>query len=87
MQNSSIQNPSKVDRARERLDQAVARLEQALKNQAAAAGAAGDKPNPEFEKELNALRDENSHLNTINETVSGRLNDAIGRLRTVLGEA
>ena len=82
MKNSSLQKPSKVDRARVRLDSAVARLEKALAKQ----GGSGVDQNPELEKQMDDLRDENSKLKTINDTVADRLDHAIGRLRAFIGE-
>jgi hypothetical protein len=86
---SILQKPSKVERARARLDAAVDRLEVALTNRAM--NAAGDNPDSEIvrdlEAELETLRGQNAHLKTVNETVSGRLDGAIGRLKDVIGEA
>ncbi len=84
--NPSLQKPSKVERARARLDSAVARLEAALVKQGEAQGSSGDGPNADMARELDLLRDENSSLKAIDETVSGRLDNAIGRLRAVIGE-
>ncbi len=86
---SILQKPSKVERARARLDAAVDRLEVALTNRAM--NAAGDNPDSEIardlEAELETLRGQNAHLKTVSETVSGRLDGAIGRLKDVIGEA
>ncbi len=83
-----MQKPSKVERARARLDSAVARLETAINRRADAA--AGDdalsQPSGAILKELEGLRVENSQLKDLGETVSGRLDAAIGRLRSVIGE-
>jgi len=81
-----LQKPSKVDRACTRLDNAVARLEQAFEKRGDVQAPAGAGPDPETVRELDALRDENSKLKTINDTVSDRLENAIGRLRSVIGE-
>jgi len=81
---STLIKPSKVERARVRLDAAVARLEKALKQQGGAAAVSVD---PNLARELEALRDENSRLRGVNETVSARLDSAIGRLNAVIGEA
>ena len=82
----SLQKPSKVERARARLDSTVARLEEALNKQGNVQNPSGDGPNADRTLELDRLRDENSRLKANNETVSGRLDNAIGRLRTVIGE-
>ncbi len=85
MKKPTLKKPSKVERARVRLDTAVARLEKALGQQGG-----GSPPAPGDEvrtRELEALRGENSRLREINETVSARLDGAIGRLNAVIGEA
>ncbi len=81
----TLKKPSKVERARVRLDAAVARLEKALEQQGGSTpSASGDEVQT---RELEALRGENSRLREINETVSARLDGAIGRLNAVIGEA
>ena len=86
---SNLHKPSKVERARSRLDAAAARLEAALNSRTITAS--GEIPDSELsrklEAELDSLRGKNAHLKTVNETVSGRLDAAIGRLRDVIGEA
>ena len=88
MTKSNLQKPSKVERARARLDGAVARLEAALESRTITAS--DGHPDPELtrklEAELETLRGQKAHLKTVNETVSERLDGAIGRLRDVIGE-
>ena len=72
----NLQKPSKVERARVRLEGAVTRLERA----AATAGPAA------LARELQGLKDENADLKALTTTVTERLDVAIGRLRTVIGE-
>ena len=85
MKKPTLKKPSKVERARARLDAAVARLEMALGQQGGATPpASGAEVQP---RELEALRGENSRLKEINQTVSARLDGAIGRLNAVIGEA
>ncbi len=85
MKKPILKKPSKVERARVRLDAAVARLEKALGQQGGSIPpASGDEVQI---RELEALRGENSRLREINETVSARLDGAIGRLNAVIGEA
>ncbi len=85
MKKPTLKKPSKVERARVRLDAAVARLEKALRQQdGSTPSASGDEVQT---RELEALRGENSRLMEINETVSARLDGAIGRLNAVIGEA
>lgn len=76
MKKPSLQKPSKVERARGRLDAAVARLEQAATTAEPAAVA----------REIKGLMDENADLKALNATVAERLDAAIGRLRNVIGE-
>lgn len=85
MKKSTLKKSSKVERARVLLDDAVARLEKALGQQG------GPTPSPSGDevqtREMEALRGENSRLKEINQTVSARLDGAIGRLNAVIGEA
>ena len=81
---SNLQKPSKVERARARLDSAVMRLEAALESRAANTG--GGIADDELTRELESLRGETAHLKAVNETVSGRLDGAIGRLKAVIGK-
>jgi len=82
---ANLQKPSKVKRASTRLDAAVARLEAALESRTLSTS--GEGLDPELSRELETLRGQNAQLRTVNETVSGRLDGAIGRLKDVLGEA
>ncbi len=84
----NLQKPSKVERARARLDGAVARLEAAINQRAQSLSGehALDAPSGAILQELEGLRDENARLKALNETVSGRPETAIGRLRSAIGE-
>ncbi len=85
MKKTTLKKPSKVERAQSRLDAAVARLEKALRQQGGGSPlASGDEAQAQ---ELEGLLSENSRLREINETVSARLDGAIGRLNAVIGEA
>lgn len=85
MKKPALKKPSKVERARVRLDGAVARLEKALgQRDGGSSPASGDEAGI---REMEALRGENSRLREINETVSARLDGAIGRLNAAIGEA
>ncbi|MAY66030.1 MAG: hypothetical protein CMM77_02750 [Rhodospirillaceae bacterium] len=64
-----------MDRAFERVEGALSRLEKAVQARGAAAGDGGDAA---------ALRAENDRLQTVTEEVKGRLDGAIGRLEKVL---
>lgn len=77
--NPTTQKPVQLERARERLDQAVARLEAALN----ARGEVGDS---KLAEELAAIRSRNAALQEVNEVVSTRLDDAIRRLKSMLTE-
>jgi hypothetical protein len=72
----ALRKPSKVERARVRLEAAVTRLERAV----ATAGPAA------LAHELQGLREENADLKALTGTVTERLDVAIGRLRSMIGE-
>ena len=82
---ASLQKPSKVERALEHLDKAVARLEAAIEGGARLASQ-GDGETAAPAGEIEALREENSRLRALNENVSDRLDGAIERLRAAIGE-
>lgn len=77
MTNTSIQKPSQVTRARERLNKAVDRVEAALK-------ARGQSDDDGLAKELEAMRGKNAALKESHRTVSERLDITIDRLKTML---
>lgn len=77
----TLQKPSKVERARMSLDEAVARLETAV----ARRRDEGDADGAVSAAELEGLRDENVRLKALNETVAERLDATIGRLKVVIG--
>ncbi len=89
MKKPNLKKPSKVELARTRLDGAVARLEEALDRRLDSLPDAAGKPPAEtpsaLVEELESLRDENAKLKGLNEIVTTRLDAAIGRLRTVIG--
>ena len=89
MKKPNLIKPSKVERARAHLDGAVARLEEALDRRLDSLPDAARKPAAEtpsaLVEELESLRDENSKLKGLNEIVTTRLDAAIGRLRTAIG--
>lgn len=62
----------KAERARQRLDKAVAELERAVESRLAVAA------------DLDAMRRENARLRSINDTVSKRLDSTIERLHALL---
>jgi len=76
----NISKSSQVVRARERLEKAVARLDRAFAN----------KPEPSvpgsdlMAEEIAALKAENARLQEVTRTVSGRLEQSIGKLKAVL---
>jgi hypothetical protein len=85
---TTIHKPSKVDRARERLSDAVARLESALPDPAD--GATGSEETTtkitELMAETETLQSENNRLRTANRQVSERLGVAIGRFKRAIGD-
>ena len=89
MKKPNLKKPSKVERARARLDSAVARLEEALDRRLDSLPDAARKSTAEtplaLVEELESLRDENAKLKGLNEIVTTRLDAAIGRLRTAIG--
>lgn len=78
MANTQLHKPARVERAWDRLEKAVSRLDAAL----AARDGAG--PDPETERALEEARDENVRLRETADDLSRRLDGAIARLRTVL---
>ena len=66
----------RLERPRERLEQAVKRLEAALETHARKSG--------DSDAALSAAAEENAELKTLNRAVSGRLDTAIGRLKSIL---
>ena len=89
MKKPNLNKPSKVERARIRLNGAVTRLEEALDRRLDSLPDAAGKPTAEtpsaLVEELESLRDENAKLKGLNEIVTTRLDAAIGRLRTAIG--
>lgn len=71
-----------AERASAHLDSAVARLEAAVTARLAPGGPGG---NGAGAADVEAVRAENATLKDVNATVSRRLDDAIGRIRSVLG--
>lgn len=88
---TTFHKPSKVERARERLDTAVKRLETALSENPRAGASAGDHAEVgeqvvALQIEVQALQSENTSLRNINSQVSDRLDSAIGRLKLAIGD-
>lgn len=81
MTSTQIQKPARVQRALERLDRAMGRLEAA-----AAARVEAPASDTASAAELEAARNDNARLREANETVTRRLEQTILRLRSVLGE-
>ena len=81
MNNTTIPTPSRVDKARDRLENAVARVEAALANRVSSVAA-----DPDPDAEIEQTRAENASLREANVVVSQRLDAVIDRLKTVLEE-
>lgn len=75
---AEIMKSAQPQKAWERLDQAVSRMEAAAKARSARSDA------PDDSKELDDMREKNSALRETNDIVSARLDGAINRLRTIL---
>ena len=73
-----VPTPSPLERARQRLDRAVARLEASVDH-----AMGGDR---EVSDALDAVRQENAALKEVAETAARRLDVAIDRLRTALDD-
>ena len=83
MKKLDLQKSSKLVRASARLDAAVERIEAALSVQKLFSSdkIADFELAKELDSELVFLRSENTRLKMVNKTVSGRLDEAIGRLK------
>ena len=83
MKKTDLQKSSKLVRASVRLDAAVERIEAALSVQNLSSSDKITDPDlaKELVSELVVLRSENARLKIVNKTVSGRLDEAIGRLK------
>ena len=71
---------SDLTAARDQLEKAIARLETALSEQP------GDTGNAAVDKALQDARADYQNLREVAESVSGRIDDVIARLRVTLGE-
>jgi len=78
MSDSVMNSATSLERAFERLAEAVDRLEHAIE-------AASHRPAPENEGELEAVRSEGAQLRETHELIAEQLNSTIARLRGVLG--
>ena len=72
---------SDLTAAREQLEKAIARLETALSKQPRGTG------NPALDKALQDAHANYQNLREVAESVSGRIDDVIARLRATLGES
>lgn len=75
---AEIMKSSQPQKAWERLDQAVSRMEAAAKVRLARSDS------PDGSGELEAMRERNAALRETSDAVSARLDGAISRLRTIL---
>lgn len=86
VQKPNLIKPSKLERARHRLEGAVTRLEEVAEQRWEAPAAPEDDSSGFTASKFEVLRDENARLRGLNETLSQHLDVAIGRLRAVIGE-
>ncbi|MDP6785713.1 MAG: hypothetical protein QF830_06020 [Rhodospirillales bacterium] len=80
MATANSRNKGGLERPRERLEKAVTRLEAALEARDHKSG----ESDAALATSLAAAEAENARLTTLNRAVSGRLDSAIGRLKTIL---
>ncbi len=80
MTNANFLKQGFLERSRERLNQAVARLEAALENQGRNLG----ESDAALAYTLSVAEAEKAKLEALNRAVSGRLESAIGRLKKIL---
>jgi len=91
MSQNTFKKPGRVETARARLDKAMDRLEQALAKKAglAATDALANAAKPDSgiaPEEFAAVQSENARLRAANENVSERLDATIDRLEKILSE-
>ena len=80
MKRPTIQKLVRVERAQERLAQAIDRLEAALNARAEVLNDVGT-----MHRQIDNVKSENRRLQQVNTEVSGRLDDAIYRIREIVG--
>jgi len=89
---SIIQKPSRVSRARNRLETAIERLETAIRNRAPGDGGGNGQDATQgpqlnsLQNEIRSLKDENVNLKDTQRQVSQRLDAAVHRLKGLVGE-
>jgi len=76
----NVRKSPRLERAQQQLDNAVSRLE-ALH---ATKGASSGEGSVQLAEDLESAKAENESLKVMNETVSGRLDSTIGRLKLIL---
>ena len=76
----NVRKSPPLERAQEQLDSAVARLEAAQASRGLSSGA----DQTQLAQQLESAQIENNSLKSVNETISGRLDATIGRLKTIL---
>ena len=76
----NVRKSPRLERAQQRLGNAVSRLEAVHANKGPSSGGASAK----LATELDSAKTENESLKAMNETVSGRLDSTIGRLKLIL---
>lgn len=76
----NVRKSPKLERAHKQLDAAVARLEEVHASKGSFPGA----DQTQLAQDLELIRAENQSLKSVNETISGRLDATIGRLKIIL---
>lgn len=76
----NVRKSPKLERAHKQLDAAVARLEEVHASKRSFPGA----DQTQLAQDLELIRAENQSLKSVNETISGRLDATIGRLKIIL---
>ena len=84
-----LQKPSRIQQAEDRLQSAVARLEEAIEvaiQDTSISDSTSNERVVALEAELQALNLKNKHLRTVNDKVSSSLDKVIVKLKAVLEE-
>lgn|GEM_PF-1667538 len=84
MSSAKLAAPSRLERARDRLENAVAEMEAAIEEKVRRREAEPDAVPGGDDRPLAEVESENQALREANDNLSRKLDDAIGRLKSVL---